>query len=165
MPFSDPEKRKGYHAEYNKEYLEKEGNREKAQARSVAWGKNNPEKRRAIVKKYHNSHPEKAKSYTLKRAGWTLEQYKEAQAQQDGKCAVCDSVEKLYADHNHKTGLRRRLLCFTCNTGIGSLKDDPSILRKAADYLENQLYMEKASLEVAAMLCGLNLTQEVTCLA
>ncbi len=160
MPFSDPEKRKGYHAEYNKEYLEKEGNREKAQARSVAWGKNNPEKRRAIVKKYHDSHPEKTKSYTLKRAGWTVEQYEEVCKQQEGKCAICEAVEKLCADHSHKTGLRRGLLCFTCNTGIGSLKDNPSILRKAADYLENQLLTEKASLELAVMFCGLCMTQE-----
>ena len=149
--------------EYQKKYQQE--NKVELRAKQAEWTKNNPEKRRAIVKRYHDSHPEKAKGYTLKRAGWTLEQYKEAQAQQDGKCAVCDSVEKLYADHNHKTGLRRRLLCFTCNTGIGSLKDDPSILRKAADYLENQLYMEKASLEIAAMLCGLDLTQEVACLA
>ena len=41
-----------------------------------------------------------------------------------------------------------------------SLKDNPSILRKAADYLENQLLTEKASLELAVMFCGLCMTQE-----
>jgi hypothetical protein len=31
----------------------------------------------------------------------------------------------------------RGLLCSDCNTGIGKLKDDQKILRKAADYLDN----------------------------
>lgn len=39
-------------------------------------------------------------------------------------------------DHCHKTGKVRGLLCKTCNTGIGHLKDDPNILRSAINYLE-----------------------------
>jgi hypothetical protein len=30
----------------------------------------------------------------------------------------------------------RGLLCVNCNLALGQLKDDPALLRKAADYLE-----------------------------
>jgi hypothetical protein len=41
-----------------------------------------------------------------------------------------------HIDHDHKSGKVRGLLCSCCNTGIGFLKDDPRIMRKAADYVE-----------------------------
>jgi hypothetical protein len=59
---------------------------------------------------------------------------------QNGVCAICHSVNengyRLAVDHNHKTGEVRGLLCSTCNSALGLLHDDPSILRAAADYLE-----------------------------
>lgn len=45
------------------------------------------------------------------------------------ECPIC-------VDHDHTTGKVRGLLCHGCNHGIGSLKDDPAMLRAAADYLE-----------------------------
>jgi len=38
--------------------------------------------------------------------------------------------------HCHETGQRRGILCRAHNTALGLFKDDPSDLRKAADYLE-----------------------------
>lgn len=35
----------------------------------------------------------------------------------------------------HETGRIRGMLCSPCNTGIGLLRDDPAIIRKAAEYL------------------------------
>ncbi len=60
---------------------------------------------------------------------------------QDGRCAICDTTTPRgrgtwHADHDHKTGLVRGLLCNACNVGLGFLKDDPVLLRKAAEYLE-----------------------------
>ena len=57
---------------------------------------------------------------------------------QDGKCGICYLESKqgwLGVDHNHKTGVIRGLLCSNCNFGIGSLKDNPRILRSAIKYL------------------------------
>jgi hypothetical protein len=38
--------------------------------------------------------------------------------------------------HDHSTGVTRQLLCQRCNHGLGLLRDDPAVLRAAADYVE-----------------------------
>ncbi len=70
--------------------------------------------------------------------------------QQRGKCPVCDQLlnlkDLLHLDHPHSaeamhdvhtlaaavTGLLHR----TCNVGLGMLNDDPTVLRRAARYIE-----------------------------
>lgn len=41
----------------------------------------------------------------------------------------------LAKDHCHKTGMYRGLLCLSCNTAIGLMKDSIEILSRAVDYL------------------------------
>lgn len=57
-------------------------------------------------------------------------------AAQGGRCAICNTAATLCADHCHRTGVVRGLLCSPCNLSIGKMKDDPVRLRSAADYLE-----------------------------
>jgi hypothetical protein len=61
-------------------------------------------------------------------------------AAQNGACAICGGTRdyRLAVDHDHKTGFVRGLACKRCNSHLlpASL-DDPSVLRKAAVYLEN----------------------------
>lgn len=80
-----------------------------------------------------------------KNFGISLVEYREKLAQQNGVCAICGSDEvaerngkplALAVDHDHNSGDVRGILCIACNTGIGKLKDSPSLLRAAADYLE-----------------------------
>lgn len=68
---------------------------------------------------------------------------------QKGLCLICNDsltdpkrhrLNQFNIDHNHKTGEVRGLLCSKCNTGLGYLKDNPKILREAADYLEQRGY-------------------------
>lgn len=78
----------------------------------------------------------------------TADQYDQMMIDQDGGCAICGGVNSdgraLAVDHDHACcpGSRscgkcvRKLLCLDCNTGIGSLKDDVHLLRKAIAYLE-----------------------------
>jgi len=58
---------------------------------------------------------------------------------QVGKCAICgiDFIEMFSIDHDHDTGKARGLLCNSCNSGIGFLKDSKDTCLKAAKYLES----------------------------
>lgn len=70
--------------------------------------------------------------------------FAEMQAGQANKCAICgceggsedNRGDRLAVDHDHETGVVRGLLCHKCNTAIGLLRDDPEVLRRAADYLD-----------------------------
>ena len=59
---------------------------------------------------------------------------------QNGACAICGDGEcsdgrKLHVDHDHDTGEIRGLLCYRCNAGIGLLRDDVTLVKKAVEYL------------------------------
>lgn len=73
-----------------------------------------------------------------------LDVYKKLFEEQKGVCAICSSPENgryshLSIDHNHDTNQIRGLLCNNCNRGIGLLKDNPELMRRAADYVENKV--------------------------
>jgi hypothetical protein len=55
---------------------------------------------------------------------------------QAGVCAICQSAAATQVDHDHETSAVRALLCFNCNGGLGQFRDDPAVLRAAADYVE-----------------------------
>lgn len=56
-------------------------------------------------------------------------------ADQGGLCAICKVAPAAHVDHDHATGAVRALLCFNCNGGLGQFKDDPAVLRAAAEYV------------------------------
>lgn len=69
----------------------------------------------------------------------TVEQYDTLLRQQRGRCTICQHVHaaiRLSVDHDHTTGAVRGLLCRECNTMLGMVRDDPTVLRAAATYLE-----------------------------
>jgi recombination endonuclease VII len=71
--------------------------------------------------------------------GLSLVEYREKLVAQNGLCAICGGPpgkRSLNVDHDHVSGKVRDLLCPTCNVGLGGLRDDPVLLRKAADYIE-----------------------------
>ena len=62
---------------------------------------------------------------------------------QDNRCMICNveisfngTKSKANVDHCHNSGIVRGILCNSCNTAIGSLRDDTSILQNAIKYLE-----------------------------
>lgn len=62
-------------------------------------------------------------------------------AEQGGTCAICRGKcqrhgDRLSVDHDHQTGEVRGLLCAICNLGIGALRDDAELFRRAADYID-----------------------------
>ena len=60
---------------------------------------------------------------------------------QKGRCAICSTSNpkspsgSFCIDHCHTSNKIRGLLCVNCNTGIGSLKEDPVIFQSAVNYL------------------------------
>ena len=56
---------------------------------------------------------------------------------QNNLCAICktSTIRRLHVDHCHETKKVRELLCSRCNLALGKFKDDPKILRSAANYL------------------------------
>jgi hypothetical protein len=77
------------------------------------------------------------RNYLLKhRYALTEERVEQMVAEQGGVCVICLRNDPKHVDHDHLTGLVRRILCFKCNGGIGQFEDDPERLRRAAEYLE-----------------------------
>ena len=72
--------------------------------------------------------------------GIGFNQYQIMYNEQCGGCFLCGKKEQrnLAVDHNHITGMVRRLLCGPCNQALGLFKDNPDVLRKAAEYVETK---------------------------
>jgi hypothetical protein len=90
--------------------------------------------------KEHNSKRDWVRNINTK-FGLTEGEYVEMYEAQNKGCAICAaprslSGRRLAVDHDHTTKLLRALLCNECNTAIGLLKEDLSILKAAIAYLE-----------------------------
>jgi hypothetical protein len=74
--------------------------------------------------------------YFYKKHGITKKRLAELRAAQGDACAICGDPRPEHLDHDHRTGKTRQLLCQRCNQGLGLLRDNPRILRAAAEYVE-----------------------------
>lgn len=81
--------------------------------------------------------------------GMTPKDYEDMLEMQNNKCAVCGSErtakKRLVVDHDHTTGKVRKLLCDTCNRALGLFKDNPDVLQKASEYLQQFAVMDNPS--------------------
>lgn len=90
----------------------------------------------------YNARPEtkyrKRNNRLQKEYGITQEGYEFLLSNQNNRCAICETISEkpLVVDHNHKTGAVRKLLCNSCNVGIGLFKDSTYLLSKAAAYVK-----------------------------
>lgn len=89
-------------------------------------------------------------SRLVKTYGITSNEYDALLKSQNGTCWICHKPpvnNRLNVDHKHvlndkkqnprETRTRvRGLLCWSCNAAISKFKDDPTLLRSAAEYLE-----------------------------
>lgn len=75
------------------------------------------------------------------KANFTHELYELTLKLQNGLCAICtrelDKISRFsrHADHDHRTGKPRGILCGPCNMGIGMFRDNISLLEKAIQYI------------------------------
>jgi len=125
----------------NKKYCSAKCRRRSGAIKMEAWRKkdraDNPEKwkQKQRANALH-------KNYKM-----TVEEYETLVVMQNGLCPVCGNLLPLVedengkhppVDHDHKTGKARGILHNKCNRAIGLLGDDPSICRRAAEYLESK---------------------------
>lgn len=75
------------------------------------------------------------------RYGITREQYEALIKEQQWRCYICkiheneSSKRRLCIDHDHETGLARKLLCGNCNRMLSNAKENIRILELGIDYL------------------------------
>jgi hypothetical protein len=100
--------------------------------------------REAKRKKYAEDHNWREEINFKRRAngiGITKKQWNKMFDDQGRVCAICKTdnagnPKGWQLDHCHKTKVIRFILCTHCNRGLGGFKDNPVLLRLAADMLE-----------------------------
>lgn len=103
---------------------------------------------RVFRKRMKENNPAEAKrrerESNLKRNyGFGEEQYNAMLLAHGGVCCICGKPptkgrgKRLNVDHDHETGRIRGLLCVMCNISLGGFNDNPTLLRKAAEYIES----------------------------
>jgi hypothetical protein len=140
----NPEKFRLKYKEYRAKNPLTEEQKEEVRQKTKAWYEKNRD-RALAQKKKRNAVPEikdRRKNNALVKAyGITLVQYNQMFENQGNKCAICCVAEskKWATDHCHTTGVIRGILCNHCNLMIGHAKESSSILKLAAQYVENQV--------------------------
>ncbi|MFE6227458.1 endonuclease VII domain-containing protein [Streptomyces sp. NPDC057854] len=61
-------------------------------------------------------------------------------AAQGGVRVICREGPAEHVDHDHRTGKVRGVLCFSGNAALGQFKDRPDVIRRAAAYVEGNLW-------------------------
>ena len=151
MAYKDLEKRKAYlerwkeankkeRNEYFKQY--REANKNKIKEANHRWHEANKQKQSEYNQRYYKNNKEKIReAHYLTNYNITVEERNKMSEEQKGICPLCLKHESelnkiLIVDHNHTTGKVRKLLCDSCNRGIGLLRENVDILKRAIEYLE-----------------------------
>lgn len=76
----------------------------------------------------------------LKKYGLTIASFSSILASQNGGCAACGGPangkgQTFHVDHDHNSGEIRGLLCHSCNTALGLMKDNVGRLQCLISYL------------------------------
>ena len=106
-------------------------NRKRVNATTRAWNKANQPRRRVIERRA------RLKSVY----GLSLAAYEALLLGQDHRCAACAAdlsalpTKQRHVDHDHLTGAVRGILCHSCNTALGLMKDSPKRLQQLISYL------------------------------
>ncbi|MGY1802302.1 endonuclease VII domain-containing protein [Blastococcus sp. SYSU D00922] len=74
--------------------------------------------------------------YFYRKYNLTQRELRALREAQRNRCGICGAPEPEHLDHDHSSGEIRALLCQRCNQGLGLFRDEPGLLRAAADYVE-----------------------------
>lgn len=115
------------------------------------WREANKEKVKEYSCQYRLLHRERDREKAATRRAANLEQFRRIRREHMRKkyptptreeplvCELCGNAPgrtSLHLDHDHEKKTFRGWLCKFCNVGLGCFKDNPALLRKAAEYLE-----------------------------
>jgi len=113
---------------------------EKERARRMARYFANPEKAHAQTARWRKANPDR-----VRESYWRSHGYPAPTRPRPTACELCGFVpdiptgrKGLQLDHCHATKRFRGWLCHKCNKALGLLSDNPTLLRRAADYLDRQ---------------------------
>jgi hypothetical protein len=152
--FTFHNRNKGQHRNFchecEKEWIRQYHKSSQGKEKRKEWVQGNREKIEEYRLLYKQDEIKQEKSKIYHRARWlkenfnmTVDDYMAMYEKQNGQCAICGSDsasngrrKNFCVDHSHSTGKVRGLLCHSCNVSIGLMKDSPSLLRQAADYLD-----------------------------
>ena len=142
---------------HNKDSVERaKRNPQRNRELSKRWYYATEENRRTAInaaKNWQKEHKDRDKFTKFKRAlvrtyNLSYEKYCELVKLQDGKCAICNCLpsRNLDVDHDHSCCPTKKscgkcirgLLCSSCNTALGLLKDDLVLFEKAMSYLQTK---------------------------
>jgi hypothetical protein len=158
MPFADPEKERVWREAYRKTAARKAKEAAKAKAyrerhKERLRAEHQTPEFRAKMRAYRKRKPRSAESLRkesqrarLLRANMSPQLFERLYCEQKGLCAICSrSISRLpvrrgdtgaaCADHCHRTGRPRGLLCRMCNLALGYLNDSPELCILAAAYV------------------------------
>ncbi len=125
---------KACRSEYMKQlYID---NREREMAKRKTWYENNKLHVSEKGKAKRQADPNYGFSRRLKKYGITKDQYFQTLQEQNNACALCKSpfTETPAIDHCHDTLIFRGLLCDSCNTGFGLLKESIATFQECIAY-------------------------------
>lgn len=131
MPYKNPEDAK---ARYKRYY---QSTQEEQRKKSKIRYSEKKDEIRSKIKEYYKANPDKIKDTKLRsQYGISLEEWNYMYQKQNGRCAICrKQTETLVVDHDHESGAVRGLLCNSCNSALGFIYDDISIIEKIKSYL------------------------------
>lgn len=98
----------------------------------TVWYVKNKEKHIQSVTKWKSNNSDKVLATCYNTTEDIIKELKK-----NNTCAICSKKVKLNVDHDHVTGKVRGLLCQNCNLGLGRFMDNPNLLEKAVQYLNN----------------------------
>ena len=99
---------------------------------------------------------QKADQHLMRKYGINCD-IRDALAEIQGGCGICGTKKPggrsgtWNVDHCHDTGMVRGVLCWDCNVGIGKLKDDANLLRRATQWVEQSEQPELSLLRQGLM--------------
>jgi hypothetical protein len=121
-------------------------NKDVLYARQRAWVEANAQKVSDYNREYRRANADRIRAGKLLNAyGIPQGQYEAMLEAQGGACAICGSdtprskaANHFHVDHCHGSGRVRGLLCSPCNTGLGKFRDDPVVMLRAVEYLNER---------------------------